>query len=92
MILHRQAREFYTLAIDTTPSVNGGWEASFDNGQTWAAGQTADGAWRWLLAGPGAPADDNVPDAVITRSTAPLVRAVDTPEFVVRQAPTVILV
>ena len=89
MILHRRAREFYSLAIATEPAV-AGWEASFDGGATWATGAAVTGGWRWLVAGPQAPLDE--PASVIDRSVVPLVRAVDTPEILVRAAPTIYLV
>ena len=87
MILHRHAREFYTLTITTDPPITGGWEASFDAGQTWVPGEPAGASWRWLLAGTQAPTDQ--PCTIVTRSVSPLVRAIDHPEIVVRAAPTV---
>ena len=93
MRLHRQAREFYTLTITTSPQISGVWEASFDGGDTWSAGQaTADGAWRWLLRGPDRPDDPQYPAQVVTCSVKPLVRAVDIPELVVRSAPYVSII
>ena len=88
MRLDRDAREFYTLTIATTPTV-AAWEASFDGGTTWVAGTAAGGNWRWLVAGP-----DAVPGTatVLSRSTGPKIRAVDNPEIVVRSAPGVTLV
>ena len=89
MILHRQGREYYTLTIDTEPAVTG-WEASFDGGTTWAPGALNGDVWQWLVAGPLAPTDQ--PCMVIDRSTAPLIRAVDTPEILIRSTPTIYLI
>lgn len=89
MRLHRQGREFYTLAITTNPAVGAAWEASFDAGSTWTPGQPADEGWRWLVRGPACPDDPTYPAALVTRSLYPLVRAVDHPELVIRNAPII---
>ena len=91
MRLNRQGREFYTLAITTSPAVAAAWEASFDSGRTWTTGvETVDG-WRWLVRGPDCPDDPAVPSAVVSRTINPLVRAADHPELVVRAAPVISL-
>ena len=89
MRLHRQGREFYTLAITTSPAVAAAWEASFDGGATWAAGQAAGDGWRWLVRGPMCPDDPTYPAALVARSLYPLVRAFDHPELVIRNAPII---
>lgn len=92
MRLHRQAREFYTLVITTMPAVSGGWEASFDHGVTWTAGIAAGDGWRWLVRGPGCPDDPAYPSSPVARTVHPLVRAVDHPELVVRNAPLISII
>lgn len=91
MILDRHAREFYTLAITTTPAVSS-WDASFDGGTSWVTGSagTVDGVpvVQWLLAGPAAPA--GAPAGTTVAATVnPLIRATAAPETVVRKAPPV---
>lgn len=88
MILNRRAREFYVLAIGTEPAVTV-WEASFDGGATWAPGTPDGDGWQWLVAGPLAPTDE--PCTVIDRTVTPLIRAVDTPEILIRATPTIYL-
>lgn len=87
MQLHPLAREYYALTIATDDDVTG-WQASFDHGTTWHAGDTSedDGRTRWLLAGPDADTGDAI---VISASVVPLVRAIDNPEIIVRKAPRV---
>lgn len=98
MRLDRHARENYELQIATTasdgdPIAAGEWEASFDGGENFVAAtvithDTED--WSaWLLAGPDAEVGTSV--AVLSRSMRPLVRAVDNPEIIVRDAPRVVL-
>lgn len=93
MILNPNAREFYSLEITTSPAVSGGWEASFDEGATWDAGTTAtvDGVavTRWLVAGALATVGTAV--AVITDNVTPLIRATESPEIVVRDAPRIVI-
>lgn len=90
MRLDRNAREFYTLTIATTPAVTS-WDASFDNGATWTTGTPVPGqadTFRWLIAGPAATIGSAV--AVITGwSIVPKVRATANPELVVRSAPRI---
>lgn len=90
MILSQHAREFYTLAIVTDPPVTA-WEASFDGGRTWHAGQAVGGDTRWLLRGPAVPDDPGRPAVPVTRSVQPLVRGIDEPEVLIRVAPYIIL-
>lgn len=85
MKLDPQGREFYTLTITTSPTAVGGWEASFDNGATWHAGEehdTLDDTWQWLVAGAGVAQGSAV--AVISGHVQPKVRLTDNPEIVVR--------
>ena len=86
MQLHHLAREYYTLRIETVPEI-ATWEASFDGGTTWVAGEhTAAYTMRWLLAGADA---DATGATVVNAKTIPMLRVIDTPEIVVRAAPTV---
>lgn len=86
MQLHHLAREYYTLVIDTTPEIST-WEASFDNGLTWVAGEHVGlRTMRWLLAGADA---DPTNATVLTGKARPMIRVVDNPEVVVRNAPTI---
>jgi hypothetical protein len=65
------------------------WEASFDNGTTWAASTTVgtDGFSRWLVAGPNA--DPTGATVLPLGRTVPLVRATQNPEVIVRDAPRI---
>lgn len=85
MKLNRHAREYYAITITTEPDVDG-WEASFDGGETWVEADTSGDGFRWLVAGPDA---DPGTAAVVSRDIAPLVRVIDTPEIVVRNAPPI---
>ena len=85
MYLKKLAREFYNLSIATVPAVTG-WEASFDGGATWVAGETIGDTVRWLVAGAAA---DPGTATVLTTSVQPLLRVTDNPEIVVRDAPTI---
>jgi hypothetical protein len=87
MYLKRTAREYYSLAIVTDPAV-ASWEASFDGGTTFVAGEVDGANTRWLLAGPDV---DPGTATVLAASVHPMVRAADTPEIVVRDAPWVYL-
>jgi len=80
--------EFYALEIDTTPAVTS-WEASFDAGTTWKTSTTVgtDGFFRWLVAGPTAPA--GTATVLPLGSTTPLVRATANPETIIRSAPRI---
>lgn len=92
MDLHRLAREYYTIIINTTPAV-ASWDASFDDGTNWPTGEalgtiTADDGttgpgFRWLLAG----ADATIGAAVaqISGDVTPMARATDNPEILVRE-------
>ena len=89
MNLNRHAREFYTLGIVTQPPITT-WEASFDAGRTWHPGEQVGQDTRWLLRGSAIP-DDPARPAVQGLTVRPLVRGVDDPEVVVRDAPHVIV-
>lgn len=92
MKLKRNGREYYHLQIDTDPAITGGWEMSIDGGSTWISGEAVDGGARWLLRGPTFVQGGNIPAAAstpITTSVRPQIRAIDTPEVVVRDAPTI---
>jgi len=93
MQLHAMAREFYHLGIGTEPAVTA-WEASFDGGETWSPATVDQPGWGaddygWLVAGD--EVDQGSAVAVITESIKPLVRAIDSPEIVVRDAPGIYL-
>lgn len=79
MKLYRQARRFYTLGIVTDPPVTA-WEASFDEGASWVAGEAAGERFRWLVAGPDA-ANNPEGTTVLGVSTTPLLRDIDNPEM-----------
>lgn len=93
MDLPRRGREFYDQTITTAPAV-AGWEASFDGGTTYVAGEEVEidppvtGAlrMRWLVAGPLA---DPGTAEVISADLVPLLRATDNPELIVRKGPKI---
>lgn len=88
MNLHRNGREYYALTITTTPTTTPTeWEASFDRGTTWIPAANVAGNSAWLLAGGSADPTDAV--AVVSRRVTPLVRLIDAPEIVVRDAPII---
>ena len=88
MNLNRHAREFYTLGIVTQPPITT-WEASFDAGRTWHPGEQVGQDTRWLLRGSAIPDDPARPAVEVALTVRPLVRGVDDPEVVVRDAPHV---
>ena len=90
MNLNRHAREFYTLGIVTQPPITT-WEASFDAGRTWHPGEQVGQDTRWLLRGSAIPDDPARPAVEAALTVRPLVRGVDDPEVVVRDAPHVIV-
>ena len=90
MNLNRHAREFYTLGIVTQPPITT-WEASFDAGRTWHPGEQVGQDTRWLLRGSAIPDDPARPAVEVALTVRPLVRWVDDPEVVVRDAPHVIV-
>ena len=90
MNLSRYAREFYTLGIVTQPPITT-WEASFDAGRTWHPGEQVGQDTRWLLRGSAIPDDPARPAVEVALTVRPLVRGVDDPEVVVRDAPHVIV-
>ena len=90
MNLNRHAREFYTLGIVTQPPITT-WEASFDAGRTWHPGEQVGQDTRWLLRGSAIPDDPARPAVEVALTVRPLVRRVDDPEVVVRDAPHVIV-
>lgn len=81
MILSRHGREYLRVTLTTSPPI-AAWEASFDQGVTWVAGEADGSAFRWLLAGP-----DATPGAA---KVLPLgnhsvtYRGTDNPEVIVR--------
>lgn len=88
MILHRNGREYYALAITTTPNTGPtDWQASFDGGSTWVTAVSVSGNSAWLLAG--AEADPTGAVAVVSRRVRPLVRLTVAPEIVIRDAPLI---
>ena len=90
MNLNRHAREFYTLGIVTQPPITTS-EASFDAGRTWHPGEQVGQDTRWLLRGSAIPDDPARPAVEVALTVRPLVRGVDDPEVVVRDAPHVIV-
>lgn len=94
MILNKRAREFYSLVISTDVPTEG-WEASFDGGLTWLAGEINGDEVRWLVRGPlfdpvTAPAATAT--LIPSNVTTPLLRLVDNPEVVLERGPNIILV
>lgn len=87
--LSRHGREHYDQKIATSPPILA-WEASFDGGLTWHAGEPlapAEPDWyRWLVAGD--LADIGTADAQLTptgdRDLIPLARSIANPEIIVR--------
>jgi hypothetical protein len=88
MKLTRIGREYLTVAISTEPEVTG-WEASFDGGTTWTAGEQVGGDWRWLVAGPDVVQDPVVGQVVVSETTTVVLRAIDNPEVLIRKGPRV---
>lgn len=88
MNLSRHGREYLELTLTTTPPIAGGWEASFDAGATWAAGEEVadqDDRYRWLLAGD--LADPTGAVAVLGEGLhGVVVRATSNPEIVARSS------
>lgn len=85
MNLNKLAREFYAPTIITEPPV-AAWSASFDDGATWVEGELVSDQHRWLVAGPAA---DPGTATVVPATVTPLLRAVDNPEIIVRDAPRI---
>lgn len=95
MRVHAQERKWWTpglTADDTTgqpitvPVT--GWEASFDQGDTWHASRNADGRPGWLIQGadyPGTGDDAGgiTSDHILTDSIRVLIRLRDTPETLI---------
>lgn len=90
MKLHPTAVEYYALEItvDQPDVAASEWQASFDGGTTWSTAVDVDGRSGWLLAGP----EVASPGGAIVMpagTTYPVVRLVDSPELVVRDAPAI---
>lgn len=86
MRLHPEACEYYRLRITTEPAITpASWELSLDGGDTWHTATVLDDDSAWLVKGPDYEGE-SVNALPITRSTTTLIRAVDTPETVVRAA------
>lgn len=102
MNLSRFGQKWYEVEISTVPQVSTGWEATFDGGTTWVAGEvvtepdpapvvTGAVVVRWLLAGSQAPAVDTAPDVVLTDGVQPILRAAANPEVEAFAGPLIIL-
>ena len=92
MRLSRHEQDDFRVEITTNPEVDA-WEASFDNGDTWATGQLDDArlnTWLWLVAGPRVPVPDPTA-SVVRRRCTPLIRATKNHAVIVRQTPDIIL-
>jgi hypothetical protein len=98
LILHKQARAFYAVAITTDAAPEeptSAWEASFDGGTTYVAADTSvPGVNRWLVNGP-----DFDPDSAAAATSTPIpfgvspkLRLIDNPEVVIERGPSIILV
>lgn len=90
MILSTQGREHLEIELVTDPQLTE-WSATFDGGETWhdaeAVPDSDPPAFRWLLAGPSAPAPEEGQPAGITLEAGLygiVVRAVDNPEVPAR--------
>jgi hypothetical protein len=86
--LKRHGRELYEQQIVTDPPIVA-WEASFDGGSTWSAGEAVPGdpGWyRWLIAGDLADPGTSVAQIPPTPpgDLVPMARAIANPEIVVR--------
>jgi hypothetical protein len=98
VILNRRERDFYALSITTDAAPEeptSAWEASFDNGATWVAGDTSvAGITRWLVHGPLFDPDSAAaaPSTAITTSMTPLLRLIDNPTVDFERGPAIILV
>lgn len=86
MLLHRDAREYWTINLTTEPDTQTPIaEADFGNGQ-WTAGQPSQpDTWRWLIQGPDAEPTDTQA-VTITRSVVPRIRIPLGPEHIIRDA------
>lgn len=100
MELNHAGREFYDLELvardetdegstplDPQPT---GYEASFDDGETWVAGTMNDdtGRYEWLVAGPDF--ENPSPATALTVAGAvPLGRLTDSPEVIIRSWPAI---
>lgn len=89
MDLSRHGREDYTLEITTDPvTAPTDWEASFDGGRTWhTAVEDDDGFSAWLVAGRQAPDTVGDPGVELGTDSEPVVRLIDDPEVIIRDAP-----
>lgn len=86
MFLPPNGSEYYDQTIITAPQLTD-WEASFDGGQTWVAAVTdpADNThYRWLVKGPNCPQADSSA-TLLSADTQPLIRAIGTPEVIIRK-------
>lgn len=88
MILKPGGKEYYTLVLTTNEDdvLTTDWEASFDAGETWTAASDLEGKSAWLVCGPDA---DDTNAIVITDIARTLVRLIDGPEDIRRDAPPV---
>lgn len=88
MNLSRYGVEYYDPDPQTTPALTG-WQASFDNGETWVDSTEHPDTERpvWLVAG----AEATTPgDAIVLTATVkPHLLALDDPETIVRTGPTI---
>lgn len=95
MKLHREERDYYVVTIEADPPVDGTWQASFDESETWVDGTEASGNWSWLVAGPDFADDpdgmdpDTDTDATLTDSVAPLLRVKDDPVLDIQRGPAI---
>lgn len=90
MKLHPTGVEYYALTITSEPELTAtDWQASFDGGTTWSTAVDVDGRSAWLLAG--AEVASPPADAIVMAlgTTYPVVRCVDAPEVIVRDAAAV---
>lgn len=84
--------EKYQLTITTEPAVTAArWSLSLDRGDTWTDATDTDGLSTWLIANASADTP-SAPAIVLTPGTyTPLIRCIDDPEVIVRNAPTIVI-
>lgn len=93
MKLHREERDNYVVSVTVDPPLDGDWEASFDDGETWVDGtENIDGDWAWLVYGPDFDATEvgmSVEGVEIATSTTPLLRIKDDPVLDIQHGPPI---
>ena len=93
--LSKLGREYYRVTVTTVPAITD-WEISFDHGTTWVDlfYDINDDKQEILVAGPDfvPPQGDVAEYETISTSVVPYIRAIDSPEVLIRNAPKIELV